>query len=687
VVGVVTLIARERAEVAPEELPDGELRNRRVRDLVSLLERLADSPSLDRRLDALERLARWVTAPDQVIPLGPGAGPVEPPWRRLEALLGALARLPVVRGRVRAALGAVVAETTALGLLAETGLPNDRGVGRETADRLFRRLLPAPRDEHDLARLLLRLFPSPRELRWIERMPAELFHRLVEALTGDALAPLAEATAEALSLVAGRVQALGLSQAIRARSQPGPVRASPFFALPRRGDELLAQLEAPVGRLAAERVFRLAIEGCREAATTVLGRLEASGVSIDVVYGLDVIEQSLRRLERLAAVLVTAPGRPRSAAVQDLLATLVWGRQADRSLRILLRTNLHLLARKIIDRAGQTGEHYITSTRRDYAGMLLSAAGGGLLTTGTALVKVAVTVGHFAPFVEGFLSSANFALSFVLMQLLGLTLATKQPSMTAATLAGSIRATGEAGQLDELVTQVARICRSQLAAALGNVSAVTVGALALDRWWRWRFGHPVISAEKASSVFASLHPLHSGTVFFAALTGVILWLSSVAAGSIENFAVYHRLPQAIAEHWSARLLSARFTRAAAGWFARHVSGLGGSLALGAMLGMTPVVGKFLGLPLDVRHVTLSTGTLVLAGSAVGQGALPSSAALAAAGGIAIIFAANLGVSFTLALAVALRARAVPLRDSLRLGGALVRHLLRRPGDFVLPPRR
>jgi site-specific recombinase len=258
--------------------------------------------------------------------------------------------------------------------------------------------------------------------------------------------------------------------------------------------------------------------------------------------------------------------------------------------------------------------------------------------------------------------------------------------MTAATLAGSIRATGEPGRLDELVTQVARICRSQLAAAAGNVGAVTVGAVALDRIWRWRFGHPVITVEKASTVFASLHPLHSGTVLFAAATGVILWLSSLAAGSVENFAVYHRLPQAIAEHRAGRLVGSRLTRWAGERFARNVSGVGGSVALGFMLGMFPVVAKFVGLPLDVRHVTLSTGTLALAVCALGQPALHGHGLLAAAGGIGIIFALNLGVSFTLALAVALRARAVPARDSLRLAGALLRRFLRRPGEFLLPPR-
>jgi site-specific recombinase len=373
-------------------------------------------------------------------------------------------------------------------------------------------------------------------------------------------------------------------------------------------------------------------------------------------------------------------------AAQHLLVTLVRGRQADCSLRDLLRTNLRLLARKIIDRAGHTGEHYITYTRRDYAGMVLSAMGGGVLTIGTATLKVVVSAAHFAMFVEGFLSGVNYALSFVLMQFLGFTLATKQPSMTAATLAGAIREVGEPGRLDELVTQASRICRSQLAAALGNVSAVTVSALALDWFWMRRHGQHVVSAEKAAGVFASLHPGHSGTVFYAFLTGIVLWLSSLAAGWIENFTVYHRLPQAIAEHRAGRVVGTGVTRWAADRFAHHISGVGGSVALGFMLAMVPIFGKFLGLPLDVRHVTLSTGTLALAACAVGRPGAIMDLILPAAGGIGIIFLLNLGVSFALALAVAMRAREVPVRDRLRLVSALLRRFLTHPGEFLLPPK-
>ena len=111
----------------------------------------------------------------------------------------------------------------------------------------------------------------------------------------------------------------------------------------------------------------------------------------------------------------------------------------------------------------------------------MSASGGGVLTAGTAAFKFMITAGHFMRrSLEGFLASTNYAVTFLLMQLFSFTLATKQPSMTAAALAHSMHTTAGQQDLSEVVTMIARITRSQLAAALGNVGAVIPSAIALE---------------------------------------------------------------------------------------------------------------------------------------------------------------------------------------------------------------
>ena len=119
---------------------------------------------------------------------------------------------------------------------------------------------------------------------------------------------------------------------------------------------------------------------------------------------------------------------------------------------------------------------------------------------------------------------------------------------------------------------------------------------------------------------------------------------------------------------------------------REAAGFGGSIALGFLLGMVPVFARFFGLPIDVRHITLSTGSLTLAMSSLGIGGIGWTAIASAAIGIALIGLLNFGVSFALALVIALRARDVPRGESKTLPGAVLRRFLRRPGEFFYPPR-
>jgi site-specific recombinase len=105
-----------------------------------------------------------------------------------------------------------------------------------------------------------------------------------------------------------------------------------------------------------------------------------------------------------------------------------------------------------------------------------------------------------------------------------------------------------------------------------------------------------------------------------------------------------------------------------------------------MMGMTPVLGKFFGLPLDVRHVTLSTGMLALGAASLGVAVVGKGTLLMASLGVAATFVLNLTTSFYLALRLALRAQDVTSRDHLHLLRALWSHFLHSPRDFFLPPR-
>ena len=136
---------------------------------------------------------------------------------------------------------------------------------------------------------------------------------------------------------------------------------------------------------------------------------------------------------------------------------------------------------------------------------------------------------------------------------------------------------------------------------------------------------------------------------------MLLWLSALIAGWFENWATFRKLPQAIAR--SPKVVSLlgpeRATRAAE-MIENNVAALGGNVSLGILLGMEPVIAAFFGLPLEIRHVTLSTGQLALASWSYGAGIFAQPAFWWAIAGIGVIGFMNLTVSFGLALAVAIR---------------------------------
>jgi site-specific recombinase len=100
--------------------------------------------------------------------------------------------------------------------------------------------------------------------------------------------------------------------------------------------------------------------------------------------------------------------------------------------------------------------------------------------------------------------------------------------------------------------------------------------------------------------------------------------------------------------------------------------------------MTPEFGRFTGLPLDVRHVTLNTGIVSLAAAGVTMDTGLRSLLLAISG-IAVMFVLNLSVSFGCSLFSAARAYELHAHEVVGLLRSIGRRLWRSPLAFVRPP--
>jgi site-specific recombinase len=231
---------------------------------------------------------------------------------------------------------------------------------------------------------------------------------------------------------------------------------------------------------------------------------------------------------------------------------------------------------------------------------------------------------------------------------------------------------------------VSRITSTQLAAALGNVFAVSLGAIFFERLWLLVFSESYLAHETATHVYETLNPASSGTSLFAIQTGIILWMAALAGGWCENFAVYYRLTDAVAEHPLGLKIGQGRMKKISRTLQRNLGGWSTSIVLGYLLGFTPEIGHFFGLPLDVRHVTLSTGTLALAVAHFGARSMGRHWFYAAVAGIAVIFVLNLFVSFSIAAYVGLRAYEVSGREQWQILRFLVVNALKSPLRFLWP---
>ena len=668
-------------------------------DLTALLNAADPKASLPERHLWLIRLLEWLRhAPVE------GETQVTPtPVLRLKHVLGVLERNPEYQARVGALLRRFWAEVDNAALFADFGFAPRMDLWGELGRRVRARVLPLTPATTDLGELFALLFPHASDADWLLAIDPDTLARLRTYLAPERASLAWRAPfLDAIVFLASAVRASGFAPALRQRMSPELLIDRPFRQLARVA-ELISDhaqalstdptTEADAGSegqptaateaalLQEAQYLRALLDTCRRCAASVHEHLEAHGVSVDVVFEVDQLRERTHRIDLLLTCVISPePARE----IAQLMAELVRTADERRSVRGLLSSHYSLLARKVAERSAETGQHYITRNRAEYWQMLRGAAGGGAVLAVTTFVKFAVLALGLSAFWGGFWAGANYAASFVAVQLMHFTVATKQPAMTAPAMAEKLADLSTDAHVEGFVDEVAQLIRSQAAGIFGNLAAVTPIVLAVQFGCQAAFGAPLVGHADAQKVLSSL-TLLGPTALYAAFTGVLLFASSLIAGWVENWFVWHRLDSAIA--WNPRIVVRLGARRAARWGAywrRNISGFASNISLGLMLGIVPVVALFFGLPLEVRHVTLSTGQLAAAVGSEGLALLGQSAFWWCVAGIPVTAVLNLTVSFVMAFRVALRSRGIRLADRSRIYRAIRARLLRRPLSFIWP---
>ncbi|WP_334156641.1 site-specific recombinase [Oryzomicrobium sp.] len=625
----------------------------------------------------------------------------------IQALCFQLGQHPEQRAALRQALWGLMTERRQVSLYVDTGVFPNTGFFTESSRRLSRTILPDVVDLSTLRDVVATLFHKASDQLWVQEVGLDTWTDLLHALRFDELDegrdgppphPLAQVL-EALRVLSYRISAIGLEPEVL-RLEPALEKfASPFLA---QNVEMLAYLDKyeawwadPSNDKLDEKHLLVLLGQCRDVAERIRSRAARAGTSLSLTFQLQRLKQNLRRTETLVDILSglhddkdTASQLPHLLPrIAVLMVALIRAECRKNNLRHYLRQNVELLALRVTENAGHTGEHYITESRPEYFSLLRSALGAGFIVAFMAALKVILSKQHFAPLNEALSFCLNYGLGFVLIHMLHFTVATKQPAMTANAIAASIgEASGKVRDLENLATLIARTIRSQIAAIIGNVGLAIPTAFILALLVRGVAGEHFVGPEKALHMLEEVHPWHSGAIIYAAIAGVCLFLSGLLAGYYDNLCAYNRIPERILRlKWPQTLFGEARMRRVARYVENNLGALAGNFFFGFMLGGVWAIGVLFGLPIDIRHIAFSSANLGFATVALDFG-VPLGIWLPAVLGVALIGLTNLLVSFTLALFVALRARGVTFAQGRQLGRSVLRRLWSHPREFFLPPR-
>lgn len=612
----------------------------------------------------------------------------------LRALSYVLDQHPAWAEGLREYIANVVVTRKLVHLLTDTGITPNQGFWGAAWHRLTEKWLPPLINDDYLKDVFGQLFDHEDDHHWVCAVGDDAWAGLFGALgfrvnqLNPAYASVTQEILGAIQVLSYRITAIGLESEL-VRNHPDIERfESPFL---RQNDEINEYVEKYSAWLVdrqTERDDGLHVEVLLTQCEAIIVKIRRSaatqGVSVSLTRLLLRLTQSIQRLRMLLELLDSKSSEAALLISVRCLKELVVADNRKRSLSDLVSTNTELLSLQMTERAGRSGEHYVTNNRAEWLEMLRSALGAGFIVGFMATMKILFSKLLLAPFGYALLFSLNYSFGFMLIHVLHFTVATKQPAMTAALIAKSIDEGRE--KLHELVELVVRVLRSQFIAIIGNVALAIPTAYAIAWAWYGIYGTHLVSPDKARHLLEDIDPVYSLALPHAAIAGVCLFLSGLISGYYDNKASYGNIPERLRQlTWLKKILGEDRLKRVTDYIGNNLGALAGNFFFGVMLGTIGQLGAFFGLPIDIRHITFSSANFAFALVGLDHH-ISWQLALYSLSGIMLIGLVNLGVSFSLALLVALRSR----RVSFGRGGKLALLILKRfrsgTRDFFFPPK-
>ena len=573
------------------------------------------------------------------------------------------------------------------------GIFSRSGFAREMGIRIYERFMPSFKDLNNLRDVFLYLFQRQNDEKWLHTVSLLQWLSLYDTLcrhsdpaaVQTASRHLEQARLHALEMLSIWVAAEELEPEFT-RLEPKLMEVdSAFVALHQEISRLVAHYRSGQTEHYDTAHIAVMMEQCRAQVERLRrkGTGAGAGSSVKVAHLLERLSQTLDRLAVLLDIQTAPDEKECRRHCVRLLNSLTTAAVEQHSTELLRRRSINMLAKSISENTSGHGEHYITRNKREYFGMLASAAGGGVIIALMAGNKIRITGLGLGDFTTAFLAGLNYGIGFMFIHIVGCTVATKQPAMTAARIAEHVEHKAGARALEsKLAKLLIDVARSQAVAVFGNVVVAVIVASVVAAAVAAHTGAPMLDAHTAAYQFKSLQPFTQPTLWYAAIAGVWLFCSGIISGFYDNRADYLNLRKRLTvQPLLKRLLPLRQREWLADYLHRHYGSLAGNFIFGMLLGMTGWFGHLFGLPLDIRHVAFSSANLGYAAASGDSGFFYFLLNLAF---VLIIGLVNLIVSFSLALTVALRSRGARIESLSKLIDTLWLQIKANPLNLFFP---
>jgi site-specific recombinase len=548
-------------------------------------------------------------------------------------------------------------------VISEAGLPEEVFLLRELLARALRHLMPVDEVQGDLYVLLDSLNLREEDAEWVASLPDSFVD-----WWADIFRPSPSSILASCKLLALRATNVALSRDFLTLADDEDVTKSSFFDLPTVVEHVVKHPdEFPH--------WETRRELCETQLREMTLLLDQRGSSASMIFRVRLLRSLLWRIQQVLS-LQREDSESRKFAV-----TIVHGFATQRRIGTVFSASTRRLARSVVEKTGRVGKHYIARNAAQWKAMGWGAIFAGVITCFTALFKYSISSAIHAPFLVAIGHSLNYTFSFLLMQAGGFLLASKMPAATAATLVDAM----EDPKKDHMASLQA-ISQTQTLVTIGNLIGAILSSIAVDRIWNAVAGHPFLTAEEAEHGVHMLFPLQSLTIPFAIVTGVFLWLSSLATGWTANYLALTRMESAITNSLRIRRqLGAARAGSIANWVEHHAAGSAGYIVLGFLLGAVPILFGLFGIPLEVRHVTLGAASLAYDWDALRLGGeLHLSDVVMSFTGILVVGLLNIFTSFALSFLLAVRARDIGEAKARRFLKEVALKVVLHPVTFLLP---